>query len=122
MLNFSLGVGLLAGLGAVCRYLLDSWINSRTSCSIPHSTWIINTLACFLGGLLAATFAQGSLDTSYSLYLSTGFLGGFSTFSTAMVEVARLYEDKRYVQLFVLGLGMVITCTLAFFAGWLILA
>ncbi len=120
MLNIYMCVGLLAGLGAVCRFLLDAWINAHTSYSIPHSTWIINTVACLLGGILAALLAQEVLGDVASLYLSTGFLGGFSTFSTAMVEVARLYEDKRYAHLFTLAVGMVITCSLSYWVGWVI--
>ena len=101
MLSTYISIGTMAGLGAVCRFLLDGWINNHKTLDIPYATWIINTLACFLGGMFAKVVLSTSFDPHISLYISTGFLGGFSTFSTAMVEIARLYEDERYLNLFV---------------------
>ena len=118
MLSIYASVGCLAGIGAVCRFGLDSLINAHRKADFPYATWIINALACFMAGIAAASMAQSILDSSLSLYITTGFLGGFSTFSTAMVEPARLVEDKRYGQMFILILGMLTTCTLCYLLGW----
>ena len=112
-------VGCLAGLGATCRFLLDSQINSHKKVDFPYATWIINAIACFVAGIVAAIMASNILDASYSVYITAGFLGGFSTFSTAMVEPARLLEDKRYGHMILLMLGMLVTCTLCYLIGWM---
>lgn len=118
MLKLYILTGISAGLGAVCRFALDSFINNHKSCDFPYATWIINTLACCLAGILGALLSSHVVSAQMSFFLSTGFLGGFSTFSTAMVEVARLYEDKKYINLFILAIGMFATCTIGYLVGW----
>jgi fluoride exporter len=44
---------------------------------------------------------------------SSGFLGGYTTFSTASFETVRLIEDRRYVAAALNGLGMLLICTIA---------
>ncbi len=121
MLSMYAAVGCLAGLGATCRFLLDSLINAHKSIDFPYATWTINAIACFMAGIVAGIMASNILDASYSVYITAGFLGGFSTFSTAMVEPARLLEDKRYAHLFILMLGMLVTCTLCYLLGWMLI-
>ncbi len=114
-----LAVGVLAGLGATCRFLLDSVINAHKKIDFPYATWTINSIACFIAGIVAGIMARNVLDSSYSVYITAGFLGGFSTFSTAMVEPARLLEDKCYGQLCLLIFGMLVTCTICYLLGWM---
>ena len=68
-----------SGLGGVCRWALSSWLNGQH----PFGTLLCNILGCFLLGLLTK-LSPG--DPHMKLLLTTGFCGGFTTFSTFMNE------------------------------------
>ena len=71
-------------LGALTRYgIATAW--PYVPGGFPWSTWLINITGCFLIGVLN-TRIRGRLAR---LLLGTGFLGGYTTFSTAVVEVSR---------------------------------
>ena len=78
-------VCLCGGAGASCRYLLDVTIKTYWQRAFPLSTFTINLIA--LGGTLAEP---------WRLVLATGFLGGFSTFSTAINEMVTLFRKRHY--------------------------
>jgi fluoride exporter len=70
-------------LGALTRYGLGVlW--PRVGDGFPWSTWAVNVSGCFLIGIVSVFVPnQGRLR----LFLATGFLGGYTTFSTAMTDV-----------------------------------
>ncbi len=72
----------LAGaVGAVARYALSGWIQRRTTATVPTGTFVVNLLGAFALGSVAARGGQALAST-----VAAGFLGGFTTFSTWMVE------------------------------------
>lgn len=92
------------------RHLMDRWPKFEFLGTVPMGTMVVNLSACLLVGLVAGIFgsllaglptasaasaaaahAQGLSEARY--ILSTGFLGGYSTFSTASVEGYRLFES-----------------------------
>ena len=79
-------VALAGGLGAVVRFLLDTWIGRRSQDSpVPLGTMVINVTGSFLLGLLIGWWMFRTGDPGWRLVLGTGFLGGYTTFSTASV-------------------------------------
>ena len=89
---------LCGGLGAVARFLIDSAINKRNRLSIPLGTIAVNVTACFLLGLLTGLLSDlaaqnPAVSANLTTILGTGFLGGYSTFSTASVEGFRQFEQ-----------------------------
>ncbi len=88
-------VALLGGLGAVTRFLMDTLIARRNRWSIPAGTIIINLTASTVLGLLTGWTLHHLAPTDAKTILGTGFLGGYSTFSTASVEGARLLRAGR---------------------------
>lgn len=86
---------LAGGLGAVSRFVLDAVIRGRVDTRWPVGTMVINVLGSFALGLLTAAVLHHGLASSWKLVLGTGFLGGFTTFSTACVETVRLVEGGR---------------------------
>ena len=76
-------VALAGGLGAAARLALDGIIRTRVSSAFPWATIIINVTGSLLLGVLAG-LAAGHLvsDASYAI-IGAGFLGGYTTFSTA---------------------------------------
>jgi fluoride exporter len=84
-----LGIGLLGGVGAVARFLLDGAVTARAGSGFPWGTLAVNLSGAFALGLLV-----GVADDAYRL-LGTGLLGAYTTFSTWMLESHRLGEDGR---------------------------
>lgn len=105
-------VGLGGGLGAMTRFALDTWITTRFPDSISVGTRIVNiTGSLFLGLLTGWALGHGGSSDALAV-LGTGFLGGYTTFSTASVEAVRLARSGRglrtlfnAVQMLVLALG-----------------
>ena len=66
-------------------------------CSFPLGTWIVNILGCFAIGLFYGLFEQAHLMNSHlKLFLTVGFCGGFTTFSTFMNENLLLIRDGNF--------------------------
>jgi CrcB protein len=83
-------VGLAGALGALSRYLLGRFIAERVSAQFPLGTMIINVSGAFVIGLLFALTGHRIISTAAQLVLATGFLGGFTTFSTMSWEGVQL--------------------------------
>ncbi|MHA7263912.1 fluoride efflux transporter CrcB [Arthrobacter sp. TMN-37] len=93
------------GLGAGARFLLDGMISSRVRSGFPLGTVLINVTGSFLLGLLAGLAASAVLPPSAVLVAGTGFLGGYTTFSTASVDTLRLLRAGRRTLALVSALG-----------------
>ncbi len=93
-------IALGGGLGALVRFVVDRWINARARDWIPRwglplGTGVINVTGSFLLGLVTGWLMLRTGDPSWKLVLGAGFLGGYTTFSTASVETARLILNGR---------------------------
>ena len=100
------------GLGAVMRFALGSWVLARAGDGFPWGTLAVNWVGCLAIGVAAALFAALPHGPGVRLFLVTGVLGGFTTFSTFGHETMALLRDGERLaaagnvglQLFV-GLG-----------------
>jgi CrcB protein len=121
-------VGVAGGLGAVCRYGLDALIRARfPGRALPWSTAVINVSGSLLLGLVVG-IALGSAGLSsaaadqpgWTVVAGTGFLGGYTTFSTASVEAVQLGREGRWGRAAASAAGVLVTGTAAAAAGlWL---
>lgn len=91
-----ISVCLFGGFGAAARYICDSCIKAHWHKAFPLSTFVINVVAGFLAGVVAGLYARRSMSDSAHVLLATGFLGGFSTFSTMMNESVTLLRGGRF--------------------------
>lgn len=82
-------------IGALCRFIVSSLIKKIASTEFPLATLLINVVGSFLMGLLIAIH-PGNFN---QLLLGTGFMGGFTTFSTFEMENITLFEKKEYTKL-----------------------
>lgn len=82
------------GTGAACRYGVGRCVGTFYGGEFPLGTFLINVTGCFLIGLLASELAQLHRDVALpTALLSTGFLGGYTTFSTYGLEGVVLFND-----------------------------
>ncbi len=92
------------GIGAMARYVLDVSIQRSWNRSFPLSTLGINGIASLCAGIAMMSYYAQSVDSQTVMLFLTGFLGGFSTFSTAINEVLSLIRKKRFAM--ALGYGV----------------
>lgn len=103
----SLLVALAGGAGAGARFVVDGALTHRTSARLPVATLIINVSGSLLLGVLAQWGAsQGSAVAT--TVLGVGFLGGFTTFSAASVELVGLVRSERPGAAVVLAVTMLV--------------
>lgn len=90
-------VGIGSFVGGGMRFLVSKWVQSLTLLSFPFGTFAVNVLGCLIIGFLSGQSWSGSIMTPNSkLILTTGFCGGFTTFSTFMNESSLLMKDENY--------------------------
>lgn len=123
-LSFIFLVGLAGALGAVFRYLLGRFVAERVSSQFPLGTLLINITGAFLIGLLSALAGHKVISTSQQVILATGFLGGYTTFSTMSWEGIQLVRGGSTTNgmLYLSGsvaLGLVCATLGLVVGGWL---
>lgn len=107
-------MALAGGLGAGTRFSVDAWMRPRVSSRLPWSTHLINVTGSLLLGLLVGVGA----DSSWHTIAGIGFLGGYTTFSTASVETAHLALDRRHVAAATNAAGMLALSVAAASCGY----
>ena len=124
MWNSAIVIFIGAGFGALARWALGLWLNPLFP-TIPLGTLAANAIGGLLMGLALGLFAQfETLSPLLRLALTTGFLGGLTTFSTFSAETATLLlraEYGRALSAIALHVGVSLLATLAGVAlvGWL---
>lgn len=82
------------GVGATCRYGLGRFIGERYDSAFPLGTFIINVTGCFALGLASSVIVRADYEPALlTALIATGFLGGYTTFSTYALEGVVLYAD-----------------------------
>ena len=81
------------GIGSGIRHGLNIGIARLLGNGFPYATLLINVTGSFIMGAVAAYFAfKGDASQHWRLFLTTGILGGYTTFSTFSLDAALLYE------------------------------
>lgn len=115
-----LAVAVAGGLGAVARLVLDGVTRSLVRVNFPLGTTVINVTGSFLLGLVTGLALANGLPAEWRAVLGTGFLGGYTTFSTASYETVRLAQQRRYRAALFNGVGMLLLALAAAGLGlWL---
>ncbi len=110
-----------AGLGGALRHGVNHWALRFIGSSFPAGTFAINVLGSFAMGLVVAWFAwRGDTPQGWRLFLTTGVLGGFTTFSAFSLEVMLLHERGATALALLYALSSVVLSVAALAAGlWL---
>ncbi|TIP22964.1 MAG: fluoride efflux transporter CrcB [Mesorhizobium sp.] len=107
-----------AGFGGALRHGVNVAALRLFGATFPFGTLIVNVAGSLAMGLLAGWFAlKGDTGQAWRLFLTTGILGGFTTFSTFSLDVALLYERGEVGMAGAYGLASVAISVAALFAG-----
>jgi CrcB protein len=89
---FIIGTG--SFLGGVSRFLTSRFIQNTVISSFPYGTFVVNIIGCFLIGLFYGLSERGNIiGPEWRMFLTVGFCGGFTTFSTFANENVALLRD-----------------------------
>lgn len=105
-------------MGAGARYLVNVGFGRWLGAGFPWHTLFVNIVGSLLMGILIEAFAlryQGSID--WRTFLTTGVLGGFTTFSAFSLDFALLVERKQELTAGIYLAASVGLSILALFAG-----
>lgn len=125
MMGKILAVAIGGGIGAALRYIVTFIANLHGGVTFPYGTVLVNIIGSFTIGLLMMYF-QSRMDLSplIKLFIITGILGGFTTFSTFNMELLTLIRTSQMALTFLYGglniIGAFIFCWLGIVAGELL--
>jgi fluoride exporter len=106
------------GLGSTLRHVVNIVCQSLLGTNFPYHTFIINITGSTIMGLIAGYLAfKGDATQSWRLFLMTGVLGGYTTFSAFSLDAAVLYERGEVGLTLLYVLGSVVLSILGLFAG-----
>lgn len=121
MLRMALIAAAGGALGSALRYVLGLYAIVWFGARFPYGTLIVNVIGCFAMGLLVGlSAARIELTPEWRIFLATGVLGGFTTFSAFALDYAMLAEQQQHGPAALYVLASVLASVLALFAGlWL---
>jgi CrcB protein len=106
------------GLGATLRHLVNVTCARCIGTAFPYGTFIINITGSIAMGLIAGYLAfKGEASQPWRLFIMTGILGGYTTFSAFSLDTALLYERGEMGLAALYVLGSVVLSILGLFAG-----
>jgi CrcB protein len=112
---FVVAVG--AMLGANLRFVVSAWAADRFGADFPYGTLIVNVSGAFVIGIALAYLSERvGVDPLWRLFFATGFLGGYTTFSSYAWEALTLTEQGAWLRAAVYVIG---SNALGFVGVWL---
>lgn len=119
MLKVLLAVGAGSCFGGMARYLLSRCLQQWAGVSFPVGTMMVNVLGCLFIGVCYGVFERiGAGSSAFRLFLTVGFCGGFTTFSTFANESLLLFSDGRVLAFFCYSLLSFVLGLLAVWLGY----
>lgn len=92
---FAIGTG--SFVGGVLRYAISQYVHTKVVTTFPIGTLLVNLAGCFLIGVVFGLTERGNLAPEWRLFLATGVLGGFTTFSAFSNETVGMLRDGQSV-------------------------
>lgn len=106
------------GVGSTLRHIINVVSGRVLGTAFPYHTFIINITGSMVMGLIAGYLAfKGEASQPWRLFLMTGVLGGYTTFSAFSLDAALLYERGAMGLALAYVIGSVVLSILGLFAG-----
>ena len=113
-----LAVGIGGGLGALLRYVVAGAIQSAAWPGYPWGIFVVNITGGLAMGLIVELSAlKLQMSPEMRAFLTTGILGGYTTFSTFSLDSVLLIERGQYASAVTYVVGSTVLSILAVFAG-----
>ena len=98
MLKTLLYIGFGSFLGGIARYLTARAVQNSVASAFPYGTMVVNLLGCLVIGLIFGISERTNLiNDEWRIFLTVGFCGGFTTFSTFANENMNLLRDGNFL-------------------------
>jgi CrcB protein len=116
-----LAIAIGGALGSMMRFASVTYLTPLFTNKFPMGTFIVNILGSLLIGVLYVVLVEkNDLSPMYRLFFITGFLGGFTTFSSFSLEMLQLWQSGHVFNSMAYAIGSVVLGLLAaFFGMWL---
>jgi fluoride exporter len=109
-----------SAVGGGARYLVSGWALKLFGASFPYGTLIVNVIGSFLlAGLMYVGVEAAAMPATVRLALTTGVMGGFTTYSTFSHETLRQLQAGAWGTGIANVLITVVACLAASLLGWL---
>ena len=116
-MNNILLIAIGGAIGSVSRYGCQKWIYQFYPHPFPVGTFVVNILGSLLIGLFFGLSEKGNImSPEWRLFLTTGFCGGYTTFSTFSFETLALLKEGNYGYAF---MYIILSVVLGLMAVWL---
>jgi fluoride exporter len=114
-------VGAGAAIGGMARYWLSHFVQKYFATAFPYGTMTINIVGSFaLGFFMYYLSARKMISSEMQLFLTVGFCGGFTTFSTFSLETVNLLRDSEFLLGGINIVGSVVLCLLGTYLAYVI--
>ncbi len=119
-----ISIAICGALGCLSRYFISYWVNQMIAPSLPfgisfpYGTFAVNILGSFLLGLVMEFSLRSTLiPPNLRVGITTGFMGGLTTFSTFSYETFRLLQDGELLLASTNAVANVIVCIVFSWVG-----
>jgi len=97
MFRLLLIIGSGSFVGGIARFLISRYVQGQALSAFPYGTFLVNVAGCFLIGIFYGLSERGNLmNTELRMFLTVGFCGGFTTFSTFASENISLLREGDF--------------------------
>ena len=118
-MNLIIAIFLGGGCGALSRYLIIDQINKISSNSFPYGTTLVNVLGAFLIGIIYyLLISKIIINEQLKVFITIGFLGGFTTFSSFNLEFFKLLESGNFMNALIYAVLTFAGTILSFYFGF----
>lgn len=115
-------VGIGGGIGSIARFLCQKFIIALYPSAFPLGTFLVNITGCFLIGLFfGLSVKNDALTADWKLFLTTGFCGGFTTFSAFAYENINLLKSGDLSNFFLYTIGSIVLGLAATYLGMVLI-
>jgi CrcB protein len=114
-------VAIGSAVGGVSRYYLSTAVQQRFGATFPWGTLLVNIIGSLLVGfIIRYALATPVVSAEVRALLTTGFCGGFTTFSTFSFETVTLIEEGQYERAGAYAFGSLLLALIATFCGFVL--